>query len=212
MDNELLDELLYLAGEVRSQVAQWNRARRPENVQALTARFPAQQLRDELAKFAAYAPQRDWNCSGSLRSWMGERHRCRWTIRKRTSGISGSSGPLAQWEADVIPRPPSQCASLRSGPRSNAATGAATVTTHANAFADVDFGGAGGRCPGGDAMTSRIPRRRINPASWTRSTSSWRRLSQLSARARTSGPRPRHRGHERQDRVTVAHTEWTSNQ
>lgn len=73
VDNELLDELVYLAGDVHSTAAQWKPTKADrETFKALVARFPPEQIRDELAKFGAYAPQRDWKLFGkAFASWMG---------------------------------------------------------------------------------------------------------------------------------------------
>lgn len=73
VDNELLDELLYTASTIQSKVAEWKPTKADrETMLALTQRFPANQLRRELLKFKAYAPQRDYKSFGrTFASWMG---------------------------------------------------------------------------------------------------------------------------------------------
>jgi hypothetical protein len=73
VDNELVDELLDIAANIKSSEARWRPSRADRvTFTALVERFPPQQLRDELAKFAAYAPQRDYKVFGkTFASWMG---------------------------------------------------------------------------------------------------------------------------------------------
>ena len=73
IDNDLLDELLYLASGVKSSAATWEPTKADrKSFAALVERFPPEQLRRELGKFKAYAPQRDYKLFGkTFVSWMG---------------------------------------------------------------------------------------------------------------------------------------------
>jgi hypothetical protein len=73
VNHEFVDELLDAAATVKSSVATWapTKADR-KSFEAMTEQFPADQLRRELAKFKAYAPQRDYKLFGkTFVSWMG---------------------------------------------------------------------------------------------------------------------------------------------
>lgn len=73
VDNELLDELLMLAGGVKSNKSAWQPSKADrKTLEALTDTFPPEQLRTEMGKFKAYAPQKDWTQFGrAFASWMG---------------------------------------------------------------------------------------------------------------------------------------------
>ncbi len=72
-DHELLDELLDIAANVRSLKGAWEPSRADRNTMAaLVDTFPPEQLRTELAKFRAYAAQREYTAFGrAFASWMG---------------------------------------------------------------------------------------------------------------------------------------------
>ncbi len=73
IDNELLDELLDMAAGVRSTRGLWKPSEADrKSLAALAETFPPEQLRRELGKFKAYAPQKDWTLFGrAFVSWMG---------------------------------------------------------------------------------------------------------------------------------------------
>jgi hypothetical protein len=73
VDHELLDELLEIASSVKSSAGTWEPTKADrKSFEAMVERFPPEQLRRELGKFKAYAPQRDYKLFGkTFVSWMG---------------------------------------------------------------------------------------------------------------------------------------------
>jgi hypothetical protein len=72
LDCDLIDDLMSLAGEVKSAVATWVPGKKDHELfQILLKQFPPAQIKRELQKFQVYAPQREYRAfTRTFASWM----------------------------------------------------------------------------------------------------------------------------------------------
>ncbi len=142
VDNELLDELLFLASKVRSSVAEWKPTGADRTTfAALVKRFPPEQLREELDKFAAYTPQRDYKAFGrAFASWMGRVKPLPMTVARPAAHKQRIDNAVAQLKATGDEDLAQALCLPEEWPEVLKRSGHEEAREPPDPFADVDFG------------------------------------------------------------------------